>query len=249
MTDIPDSQTIQLFSGPESPCGYLPNKESRSVFIDPDIALNNSIFSELGRYGFRRSGNHVYRPQCGSCNACWSYRVLCQEFNPSKSQKRILRSNQGLTQHLELAQATEEDYKIYEKYITMRHKDGEMYPPSFEQYEDFLFSNWCESLLLKLKDKEQTVAVMCLDVLDDGLSAVYSFFDPESEYKSLGTDLVLRSIELVKKHQQSYCYLGYFIQNCQKMSYKRNYKPAEALVSDQWQQVADLLTKEEVKDN
>lgn len=237
----PESQSIQLFSGPESPCGYLPEKQSRSVFIDPDININNAIFSELGRLGFRRSGEHLYRTQCTDCNACWSYRVLNQEFSLNKSQRRIQRANHILDQFIVPAKADEDDYLLYEKYISARHRDGEMYPPSFEQYRDFLFSSWCESLLLKLKDDQKTIAVICLDILDDGLSAVYSFFDPDSNFKSLGTELVLRTIALGVQHQLPYSYLGYFIDGCQKMSYKSKYQPSEALAGESWQPFEELI--------
>lgn len=230
-----NTQHIKLFAGPEHACGYLVDQNSISVFVDPAMELNNYAYSELSRLGFRRSGNHVYRPQCTNCSACWTYRVLADSFQPNKSQKRNLKANQELSIVLETAEASAEDYELYEKYIELRHKDGEMYPPSFQQYEEFLFSNWCTSLLLKAVDKQgRCHAVMVLDLLDDGLSAVYSFFDPESNYKGLGVYLILETIKLCRSKQLPFCYLGYYIKNCNKMSYKRQYQPAQVFSNNRW---------------
>ncbi|NVJ65515.1 MAG: arginyltransferase [Gammaproteobacteria bacterium] len=231
-----DTQHIKLYAGPEHACGYLEDQTSISVFADPSMDFDNNLYSALSRLGFRRSGNHVYRPQCNACNACWTYRVISQSFTPSKSQKRILKNLSELRTELATAKANAEDYELYEKYICSRHQDGDMYPPSFQQYDEFLFSEWCDTLLLKAKDPDgNLVAVMALDILDDGLSAVYSFFDLESRYKSLGVYLILKTIELCQRQKMPYCYLGYYIQNCGKMSYKSHYQPAEVFVNNRWQ--------------
>ncbi len=234
-----DTQHIKLYAGPEHACGYIDDQTSISVFADPSMDFDNNIYSALSRLGFRRSGNHVYRPQCPACSACWTYRVLTNEFKPSKSQKRILKNLTELSTELSSAKATVEDYDLYEKYISIRHKDGDMYPPSFQQYDEFLFSDWCDTLLLKAKDpKGNIVAVMALDILDDGLSAVYSFFDPDCQYQGLGNFLILKSIELCYRQGMPYCYLGYYIKNCGKMSYKSHYRPAEVFVNNRWQSLA-----------
>ncbi|MRX26701.1 arginyltransferase [Kangiella sp. HZ709] len=231
-----DTQHIKLYAGPEHACGYLEEQNSVSVFADPTIEFDNTIYSALSRLGFRRSGNHVYRPQCPSCNACWAYRVLVSQLKLSKSHRRILKANLELKIKLAPPEATAEDYELYEKYISFRHQDGDMFPPSFEQYDDFLFSKWCDMILLKAYDPSgKTQAIMALDILDDGLSAVYSFFNPESHYKSLGTYLILQSIMLCQRQQLPYCYLGYYVENCNKMSYKRNFKPAEAFINNRWE--------------
>lgn len=236
-----DSQQIKLYAGPEHECGYLDGKSSISVFADPSMEFDNNLYSALSRLGFRRSANHVYRPQCPSCSACWAYRVITNEFSPNKTQKRILKSNLNLNIELVPATASVKDYELYEKYINLRHHDGDMYPPSFEQYDEFLFSDWCDTLLLKACDpSDKLQGIMVLDILDDGLSAVYSFFEPESEYKSLGVYLILQSILLCQRQQFPYCYLGYYIKNCQKMSYKESYKKAEVFVNNHWQNIENL---------
>lgn len=233
-----DSQHIKLFVGPEHECGYLDEQTSISVFADPSMEFDNNLYSALSRLGFRRSANHVYRPQCPSCSACQAYRVISNEFTPNKTQKRLLKANQDLTIELTPAKASADDYELYEKYISLRHKDGEMYPPSFEQYDEFLFSEWCDSILLKAHEPNgNLVGIMVLDILDDGLSAVYSFFDPESSYKSLGVYLILETIALCQRQQFPYCYLGYYIKGCQKMSYKASYKDAEVFVDNRWQKL------------
>lgn len=236
-----ETQHIKLYAGPEHPCGYLDDQTSISLFADPSMPMNNSIYSQLSRLGFRRSGNHIYRPKCPTCSACWTYRVICEQFALSKTQKRILKANEHLKVSFEKAKPSLEDYQLYERYISGRHKDGDMYPPSYEQYTDFLFSQWCESAFLRIKDEQQTIAIMCLDLLDDGLSAVYSFFEPSSRYKSLGCFLILKSIELCHNLNLPYCYLGYYIQSCSKMNYKTLYKPGQIFANNRWQ---DLIITE-----
>lgn len=233
-----DTQHIKLYAGPEHACGYLEDQTSISVFADPSMEMDNRLYSALSRLGFRRSGNHVYRPQCPSCSACWTYRVIVDEFQPSKNHRRTLKANQALKIQMTSASASADDYELYEKYICMRHKDGDMYPPSFQQYEEFLFSDWCETILLKAFDEKGKLhALMALDILDDGLSAVYSFFDPESPFKSLGNYLVLKTIELCQQQGLPYCYLGYYIKECGKMNYKQQYRPAEVFVNNHWQKL------------
>lgn len=228
------TQHIRLFKGPEHACGYLDDKIAVSVFADPSLLLNNNLYSELSRQGFRRSGGHVYRPHCSGCSACWAYRVLTEEFKPSKSQRRVLRNNNQFEVSFESADCLEEDYELYEHYITHRHKDGDMYPPSKRQYSDFLFSDWCDTALLKVRDNGKLIAVICLDVMDDGLSAVYSFFDTAPQYKSLGVFVILKTIEQCQKFRLPYCYLGYYVKGCQKMDYKIKYKPAEVFRNKRW---------------
>ncbi len=230
------TQHIKLYAGPAHPCGYLEEQISVSVFADPSLDFDNGLYSELSRLGFRRSGNHVYRPQCAHCSACWAYRVLVDKFRPSRSQKRILKANQELELYIVPAKVLAKDYQLYEQYINQRHQDGDMYPPSFQQYEEFLFSDWCESLLVKALDPQcQCHAIMALDILDDGLSAVYSFFAPQSPYKSLGKYLILKTIEICATQGLPYCYLGYYIGDCQKMNYKGQYQPAEVYRQNRWQ--------------
>lgn len=228
------TQHIRLFKGPEHACGYLDDKIAVSVFADPSLLLNNDLYSELSRQGFRRSGEHVYRPHCPGCSACWAYRVLVDQFKPSKSQRRVLKNNNQFEVSLEAADCFEEDYQLYEHYISSRHRDGDMYPPSKRQYADFLFSDWCDTALLRVRDGDKLIAVICLDVLDDGLSAVYSFFDTDKQYKSLGVFVVLKTIEYCKKMQLPYCYLGYYVKGCKKMDYKIKYQPAEIFKNKRW---------------
>lgn len=228
------TQHIRLFKGPEHACGYLDDKIAVSVFADPSLLLNNDLYSELSRQGFRRSGEHVYRPYCQGCSACWAYRVIVEQFKPSKSQRRVLKQNNHFEVSLETADCYEEDYELYQQYICKRHKDGDMYPPSKQQYSDFLFSDWCDTVLLRVRDKGRLIAVICLDVLDDGLSAVYSFFDTSTDYKSLGVFVILKSIEFCKAMNLPYCYLGYYVKGCQKMDYKVKYQPAEVFRDKRW---------------
>lgn len=232
------NQQIKLYAGPEHECGYLADRIAISMFTDPTMPMDNYLYSQLSRLGFRRSGNHVYRPKCLGCSACWSYRVMVDDFKPNKTQRRVLKANSGLRVSLEPARIGAQDYELYEQYICLRHKDGEMYPPSFEQYSEFLFSDWCDSAFLRVTDNDKTIALMFLDCFDDGFSAVYSFFDCSEEankkYKSLGVFLILKTIEACKKLELPYSYLGFYINNCDKMSYKIHYKPAQTFQNNSW---------------
>lgn len=240
------TQHIKLYAGPEHACGYLDNQTAVSLFADPSLPMNNTLYSELSRLGFRRSGNHVYRPKCPHCSACQPFRVLAEQFKPSRSQKRILKANKNLSIHFEPARPSHEDYELYEHYVTERHRDGDMYPPSYDQYADFLFSDWCKSAQIRVKDGERTIAIMCLDLLDDGLSAVYSFFDTDQRYKSLGVFLILKTIALARKLNLPYAYLGYYIQDCHKMSYKSSYRPAEVLHNNRWKLLSETIPSTDI---
>ncbi|MFT5839472.1 MAG: arginyl-tRNA--protein-N-Asp/Glu arginylyltransferase [Flavobacteriales bacterium] len=219
-------------------CSYLPEQDERLlVFMsDTDPTINEYDF--LISAGFRRSGTQVYRPHCGSCNACESIRLPVSSFAASKSQKRIIKRNQDLkigVSHVDKP----EYYPLYESYINQRHSDGSMYPASLEQYQGFVLSPWNNALFIELYAKDELIGVAVTDNLASSLSALYTFFKPEELQRSLGTFAILQQIELAKSLNKPFLYLGYQIDTCQKMSYKQNFLPHERFFDDKWQ----LITK------
>jgi arginyl-tRNA--protein-N-Asp/Glu arginylyltransferase len=226
----------------DSDCGYLPGLKSNSVFIDPDSKPSKDQLNMLHLQGFRRSGKLVYRPQCSECNACHSSRIINAEFCPSKNQKKALKRNQDI--HLRWAEPefTEEHYLLYEKYIAQRHQTGEMFPASREQYLGFLIEGHNTHKFLELRDGENTLVGCCVvDIFYDGLSAIYSYFDPEQPRRSLGRFIVLALVSQGQQMNLPFTYLGYWIKDSSKMNYKANYQPLEVFDGEKW---LKLITSE-----
>ncbi|MGB3668027.1 MAG: arginyltransferase [Bermanella sp.] len=234
----PDTeQSIKLLTLSEDhACSYLPNHKANSVFLDHETPPSWQQYSQLTRIGFRRSGDHFYRPHCKQCDACLSCRVKSDEIDlTSKRFKRILNRNKHLTFTLVKSQFSEEHYALYEKYINTRHADGDMFPPSQEQYQNFLVYSASYSYFLEIRDNGVLIACCVSDALDDGLSAIYTYFDPELEKSSLGTLAVLLLCKMAREMNLPYVYLGYWIKNSQKMHYKVQFQPLEIFNGDNWQ--------------
>lgn len=226
----------------DSVCGYLPDQQSNSIFIDPDSKPTLDQLNLLHLQGFRRSGKLVYRPQCPQCRACQSSRVVNADFSLSKNQKKAIRRNQDLRISWVSAEFHEEHYALYERYIASRHQDGEMYPASREQYNGFLIEGFGTHKILELRDNANTLIACCVvDIFYDGLSAIYSYFDPNQGRRSLGRFIVLALINQGLKMGLPNTYLGYWIKESNKMNYKADYRPLEVYDGDIWQK----LTNEE----
>jgi arginyl-tRNA--protein-N-Asp/Glu arginylyltransferase len=229
-----DISSIKLYATHEHSCSYLKDRSATTIFVDPMLAMNGRIYSELSDFGFRRSGAHVYRPNCRSCQACIPVRIPVDLFQPNRTQKRCLKRNQDVETVLTNNINTDEHYALYESYITSRHADGDMYPPSRDQYEDFLSSEWGVTRYLELRQSGQLLGVAVSDRLDQGLSAIYTFFKPDEPSRSLGVLAVLRQVELAKAENLPYVYLGYWIRDCEKMRYKNQYRPLDLFVNNTW---------------
>ncbi|MFT7372372.1 MAG: arginyl-tRNA--protein-N-Asp/Glu arginylyltransferase [Oleiphilaceae bacterium] len=227
-------QTLAFFATPEHDCSYLPNQKATTMFADPKAVINNSVYSQLSELGFRRSGDHYYRPLCTHCNACTPIRIPVSDFQASRSQKRILKKNQAVKSQVMAPDFHEDHYLLYEKYINERHADGDMYPPSRDQYRSFLVNCQADTQFVEFSLEGHLCGIAVTDQLEDGLSAIYTFFDPEQTYLSLGTYAILWQINETIRRQQKYLYLGYFIQQCRKMTYKNQFKPFEARINDTW---------------
>lgn len=227
-------QKIQFYATPDHPCSYLSGRQAKTLFVDPKAQLDTKTYSELSDLGFRRSGQHVYRPHCNHCSACLSARIPIKEFTFSKNQKRVLNANSDLAVHIARPDMTEEVYALYERYINERHFDGDMHPPTQEQFESFLINSGQETYFLEFRVDNRLLAVAVADQLRQGLSAIYTFFDPAESKRSLGKLAVLKQIQITAAQGLPYLYLGYWIRGCQKMDYKVQYRPVEILVDNQW---------------
>ena len=228
------SARMLLFATPPHACGYLDGQTATTVFADPRVANNSSVYTMLSRYGFRRSGNHLYRPQCETCHACVPVRVAVKPFQIRKSQKRVWRRNQDLEVRTRDDSFDPEHFSLYRKYIGARHPGGSMDNPSEEQYREFLTCAWANTAFFEFRLEKRLAAVAVSDVLDDGLSAVYTFFDPDLSRRSLGAFAILWQIEEARRRGLSWLYLGYWIEESPKMRYKGDYRPQQRLIDGRW---------------
>ena len=232
MTDLSE---LRFFQTSSHTCGYLEDQQASNIFVDPELSLDAGLYSVLSDYGFRRSGRHVYRPRCQSCNACIPIRVLAEEFIMSRSQRRCLKKNSDLIVTKVSNIDDDEYYELYERYINERHRDGEMFPPTREQYQGFLTSEWGMTTFFEARDAAGSlISVAVSDKLTNGYSAMYTFFAPEETQRSLGVFNILIQVLECQKINAPYLYLGYWIKHCDKMAYKTNYRPFELFVGNQW---------------
>lgn len=231
MTDL---STLKLFATQPHPCSYIDGEQATTVFVDPEAAIDVNLYSQLSLLGFRRSGGHLYRPQCAKCQACMSCRIPVTLFQPNRSQRRCWQKNQDLSISVANRIDTLEHYNLYSRYIESRHQDGDMYPPSEEQYKAFLTSEWGSTRYLEFRLAGELVGISVCDYLDDGISAVYTFYEAALHERSLGKFAILAQIQKAKELGLSYVYLGYWIKQCEKMNYKTDYRPLELLINRRW---------------
>ncbi|QCF25667.1 arginyltransferase [Hydrocarboniclastica marina] len=228
-------KTLIFFATPEHECSYLRDREATTMFVDPRAKVDKRLYSQLTTLGFRRSGSHYYRPHCNGCNACVAVRIPTERFEANRNQKRVLRTNADLQLQLVPVHYRDEYYCLYDRYITQRHQDGDMYPPSREQFTSFLVEGAIDSFFLEMRHRDQTLlGLAVVDILDDGFSAIYTLFDPGVEDRSLGTMAVLWQIEEARQRGLPFVYLGYWIRECRKMNYKSRFKPLQHLHQGQW---------------
>jgi len=234
------SQPLQLYMTVEHDCGYLPNLKSANLIPDPQISMTMPLYSQLIQHGYRRSGSQTYRPHCKNCKACIACRLPAALFKPSRNQRRCIKKNKDLEASIVPARFTDEYFELYKNYLNTRHTDGDMVNPVADDFKQFLYSDWSETVFIELRKDERLIAVAVTDIVSNGLSAVYTFFDPTEEKRSLGTYCILLQVEQAKRMQLAYLYMGYWIENCQKMLYKSNFKPMEFFVDEQWALAVDI---------
>jgi len=221
---------IALYLTGDHSCSYLPERPARTLFVDPMARIDARTFQALLEQGFRRSGRHIYRPACRNCRACVSLRLPVEHFEPNRSQRRNFRANAPEVTLTDRRPSFEpEHFALYQRYLQARHPDGSMAEGTSENYRDFLIDPWGgETRLLELRLGERLMAVAVTDVVPEGLSAVYTFFEPALSGRAPGTFAILCQIELARRLGLPYLYLGYWIEACGKMSYKDRFRPVEA---------------------
>lgn len=230
---------LRFFATPAHDCSYIEGREATTMFADPLVDIDTKLYTALVRVGFRRSGDRIYRPCCEGCSACIPVRVPVADFVAASRQQRIRRRNRDLDVRRMPPRVTDEYYDLYRRYIDTRHGDGDMYPARMDQFESFLVQGRPEASFYEFRAQRELLAVAVVDELSDALSAIYTFFDPDCGKRSLGVHAVLWLIEEARRLGLRYLYLGYWIKQCRKMSYKMDYKPIEMYVNNTWIAVTD----------
>jgi arginyl-tRNA--protein-N-Asp/Glu arginylyltransferase len=241
LNDIPLSALHYYLTAPY-PCSYLPDMQARSQVATPALLISAPVYSELVQRGFRRSGSYTYRPYCDNCHACVPLRIVAKQFKANRSQRRAWKQHAHLEATLHPLQDNAEYYDLYQRYQRARHKDGGMDNDDHESYQNFLLLSHVDSVLVEFRDPFDRAQdgqgvlrmVSVIDLLSDGLSSVYTFYEPDLPRASFGIYNVLWQIELCRKLDLDFIYLGYWIERSRKMAYKTQYQPAQGLFDGVW---------------
>lgn len=219
---------------PSRPCPYLPGFVEQNVFTDLSGPDSDQYYHILSQAGFRRSHGIAYRPACPGCSACVPVRVVADAFAPGRTLRRIWKANAQVTSHELPPRASREQYELFSRYLRARHGDGEMASMDFADYQAMVEETTLDTSLIEFRHEGRLVGGCLTDRLRDGLSAVYSFFEPAMENRSIGNLMVMRLIEAARNAGLSYVYLGYWIDASPKMAYKQRFRPLEGLGPEGW---------------
>ncbi len=228
-------------TAPQS-CPYLDGRRERKLFTALQGDHAKTLNDTLSKQGFRRSQNVLYRPSCADCAACLSARIRVADFEPSKGQRRTLRRNRSLIREARSPWATEEQYALFRDYLDSRHADGGMADMDVFEFAAMIEETPVRTRVIEYRDEadpSDLTAVCLTDVLDDGLSMVYSFFRPEQRNRSLGRYVILDHVEIAREAGLPYVYLGYWVPGSDKMNYKADYAALEVYAGGQWQSLDD----------
>ena len=234
---------LQFYATAPYPCSYLPGKTARSQVATPSHLIHADLYGELVNTGFRRSGLYTYRPYCDECNACTATRIPVKDFVANRSQKRSWKKHSGLDIRVLNLGYQEEHFQLYQHYQNERHAGSDMDQDDQDQYMQFLLQSRVNSRIVEFRDGPNDTdpghlrMVSMIDILDQGISSVYTFFDTSNPSTSYGSFSILWQIQQALELELPYLYLGYYIQNSKKMSYKARFQPIEGLVDDHWQPI------------
>ncbi len=231
---------LKLYLTTPYTCAYLPERSARSQVAAPNFLITPAVFVQLMQQGFRRSGGVVYRPKCDACQACTPVRVEVAGFVPSRTQRRAWQRHRTLKISLHGLDDKEEYFELYQRYQSIRHASGNMKNDSRQQYQNFLLQSHANTTLVEFRENDVLRMVSIIDVLEDSLSAVYTFYEPDVPQARFGVYNVLWQIELCRKLKLDYLYLGYWVENSPKMAYKKNFQPLQGLVQGKWQALPNL---------
>lgn len=231
-----NDDNLRLFHSTPHPCGYWPGRQARDLVLDPRDPRLAALYPMALQWGFRRSGDIVYRPSCGSCQACVPVRIPVAAFQPDRSQRRCLARNADIDAHIVHPACSDEYLHLYQRYLAFRHPGGGMDGHGAHEFEQFLIGSWNESRFLELRqrDSHRLLAVAVTDLAEDALSAVYTFYDPDQAARGLGTLGILRQLEWARRSGRDHLYLGYWIAGHPKMDYKRRFHPLQAFDGRSW---------------
>ena len=238
MSDAPRPSTkLGFYLTPEHECPYLEGRTARTAFADPTASPDLRAQTRLAAAGFRRSGGILYRPRCPSCQACVPLRLEVDAFRPNRTQRRIAARNEDLIGRRVALSPTAEQLALFDRYQHARHPEGAMFADSAERYLAYFASSFSATQAFELRLGDRLVAVMVVDPLLDALSAVYTYFEPELESRSLGTYAVLWQLAAARRERLRWLYLGYLIEETRKMAYKAAFKPQQRLIDGVWAEV------------
>ncbi len=229
----------QFYVTAPQPCPYLAGRMERKLFTALQGDMATKLNDSLSKQGFRRSQNVLYRPSCAECSACMSARIDVSTFTPSRSQRRVAKRAAHLDRRATAPWATEEQYALFREYLDGRHATGGMADMDMFEFAAMVEETPIRSRLIEYTDAKDLTAVCLTDILDDGLSMVYSFFDPQNDKLSLGTYVILDHIAIARELDLPYVYLGYWVPGSPKMDYKAKFKGLEVYRDGVWTQVTD----------
>ena len=241
------SDDLRLFQTGQHACGYWPERQARDLVLDPHDPRLGALYPLALSWGFRRSGDLVYRPHCDHCRACVAVRIPVAAFAPDRSQRRCLARNADIDVRIVAAERNAEQLALYQRYLRLRHPGGGMDEHGAHEFDQFLIGRWAHGRFLEMRQKTPQgtrgplLGVAVTDVTEQALSAVYTFYDPEAGDRGLGTLAILHQIDWARREGLDYLYLGYWIRGHRKMDYKRRFRPLQAYDGRTWRAFDDTI--------